>query len=101
MDTNALIVENISLFRIISMPNNQDDKLFSTVEESVVMAMDGTDSNLFPYLPYIVQDLWEIGASPDDVLKLIRKHTTNHSNLKVLDLGCGEMLVGYLESLRE
>lgn len=65
-------------------------KLISTIEESVVMAMDGTDSNIFPYLPYILQDLWEIGASPEVVLKLIKKHTTDHSNLNVLDLGCGK-----------
>ncbi|TQV78767.1 methyltransferase domain-containing protein [Exilibacterium tricleocarpae] len=61
-----------------------------TVEESVVMAMDGADSNLFPYLPYILQDLWEIGASPEVVLKLVEKYTTDRSNLKVLDLGCGK-----------
>jgi cyclopropane fatty-acyl-phospholipid synthase-like methyltransferase len=72
------------------MCRNQEGKLISTVEESVVMAMDGTGSNLFPYLPYIVQDLWEIGASPEVVLKLVEKHTTDHSNLKVLDLGCGK-----------
>lgn len=60
------------------------------VEKSVVMAMDGTDSNLFPYLPYILQDLWELGASPEAVLKLVKKHMTNHSGLKVLDLGCGK-----------
>lgn len=64
--------------------------MINTVEESVVMAMEGTDSGLFPYLPYILQDLWEIGASPKVVLKLVEKHTTDHSNLKVLDLGCGK-----------
>ncbi len=64
--------------------------MINTVEESVVLAMDGTDSNLFPYLPYILQDLWEIGTSPEAVLKLIKKHTTDRSSLKVLDLGCGK-----------
>ena len=72
------------------MCKNQEGKLIRTVEESVVMAMDGTGSNLFPYLPYILQDLWAIGASPEVVLKLVEKHTTDHSNLKVLDLGCGK-----------
>ena len=62
----------------------------STVEESVVMAMDGVDSNLFPYLPYILQDIWEIGTSPEIVIELIKKHTAEHSNLRVLDLGCGK-----------
>jgi cyclopropane fatty-acyl-phospholipid synthase-like methyltransferase len=69
---------------------NHQCKLISSIEESVVEALDGTDSNLFPYLPYILQDLWELGTSPEIVLNLVRKHTTDRSNLKVLDLGCGK-----------
>ncbi|MDH3528047.1 MAG: class I SAM-dependent methyltransferase [Acidobacteriota bacterium] len=61
-----------------------------TVEECVVMAMDGTDTGLFPFLPYILQDLWEIGTSAEVVLELLLKHKTDRSNLKVLDLGCGK-----------
>ena len=64
--------------------------MISSVEKSVVLALDGTDSNLFPYLPYILQDLWELGTSPEVVLNLVKKHTTNQSNLKILDLGCGK-----------
>ncbi|MBT3362812.1 MAG: methyltransferase domain-containing protein [Chloroflexi bacterium] len=52
--------------------------------------MDGTDVALFPYLPYILQDTWEIGTSPSIVIDLMRKHVGNHANLKVLDLGCGK-----------
>ncbi len=61
-----------------------------TIEESVVTAMDGTESNLFPYLPYILQDLWEIGASPEVIIELVEKHTNDYSSLKILDLGCGK-----------
>lgn len=61
-----------------------------TLEECVVTAMDGSDKELFPYLPYILQDLWEIGADPDAVIKLIKKHCTHTVGLKVLDLGCGK-----------
>lgn len=61
-----------------------------TLEESVVTAMDGSESELFPFLPYILQDLWEIGASPKVIIELIRKHMNNYSNLKILDLGCGK-----------
>ncbi len=60
-----------------------------TIEESVVIAMDGKDKHLYPYLPYILQDLWEIGASPEVVHELVKRHRTDHSNLKILDLGCG------------
>lgn len=64
-----------------------------TVEESVVMAMDGSDKEIFPYLPYLLQDLWEIGANPDVIIKLIENQFTTYNNLKVLDLGCGKGVV--------
>lgn len=61
-----------------------------TLEESVVTAMDGSDIELFPYLPYILQDLWEIGADPEAIIRLMRKHFSKYSDLRVLDLGCGK-----------
>jgi protein-L-isoaspartate O-methyltransferase len=64
-----------------------------SIEESVVTAMDGTDKELFPFLPYILQDTWEIGADPDVIVSLISKHCTDLSSLKVLDLGCGKGVV--------
>ncbi len=64
-----------------------------SIEESVVTAMDGTDKELFPHLPYILQDLWEIGADPEIIIRLIEKHFINHDRLKILDLGCGKGVV--------
>jgi cyclopropane fatty-acyl-phospholipid synthase-like methyltransferase len=61
-----------------------------TIEESVVIAMDGTDKELFPFLPYILQDVWEIGADPEAIIKLITKYCNHIPELKVLDLGCGK-----------
>lgn len=61
-----------------------------TLEESVVTAMDGSDTELFPYLPYILQDLWEIGADPEAIIRLVRNHCKEYVTLKVLDLGCGK-----------
>jgi len=61
-----------------------------SIEESVVMAMDGSDKEIFPYMPYILQDLWEMGSDPETIITLINKNLDNHENLKVLDLGCGK-----------
>ncbi|MDD2286466.1 MAG: class I SAM-dependent methyltransferase [Paludibacter sp.] len=67
-----------------------------TVEESVITAMDGTTTELLQFLPYILQDFWEIGSDPKTIIHLISKHfnqkTTSKktSTLKVLDLGCGK-----------
>ena len=54
-----------------------------TLEECVVTALDGSDKELYSFLPYILQDLWEIGADPSAVIKLIRKHSNNYSKLKI------------------
>jgi len=61
-----------------------------TLEESVVTTMDDSESEIFPFLPYILQDLWEIGASPRAIIELVRKHMNNYSSLNILDLGCGK-----------
>lgn len=71
-----------------------------TIEESVVMAMDGDDKELFPYLPYILQDLWEIGSDPDTIIRLVRNHFEEYVDLKVLDLGCGKGAVSVKLSQR-
>lgn len=65
----------------------------TTIEEIVVKALDGTDKELYPFLPYILQNLWEIGADPEIIINLIGKHFINYSKLKVLDLGCGKGVV--------
>jgi ubiquinone/menaquinone biosynthesis C-methylase UbiE len=61
-----------------------------SIEESVVEAMDGLDKKLYPFLPFIMQDLWEFGTSAEVIKKLIQKHSQNFSDLNILDLGCGK-----------
>ncbi len=68
------------------MQTNTNDSL----EHSVVTAMDGTDVELFPFLPYILQDIWEIGSCPQTIIDLVRRNTTHHDTLSMLDLGCGK-----------
>ncbi|MDD3051228.1 MAG: hypothetical protein PHR06_08785 [Candidatus Cloacimonetes bacterium] len=43
------------------------------LDESIINALDGTDTNLLPYIPYILQDFWEIGSSPQDIIAMIKK----------------------------
>ena len=61
-----------------------------SLEESVVRAMDGTNVELFRFLPFILQDLWEIGTSVHTIEKLVQKHTDSQTGINVLDLGCGK-----------
>lgn len=62
----------------------------NSIKESVVFAMDGTDTGLYPFLPYILQDIWEFGASPEEVITLLKKQFDSHIDLRLLDLGCGK-----------
>ncbi len=61
-----------------------------SVIESVVVAMDGKEKDIFPFIPYLVQDLWEFGTDAELVIKLIYQHQKEYSKLKILDLGCGK-----------
>ena len=62
----------------------------TSLKQSVTASMDADDIELFPFLPYILQDVWEIGSYPEIIIQLIKKHTSASPNLKVLDLGCGK-----------
>jgi cyclopropane fatty-acyl-phospholipid synthase-like methyltransferase len=66
------------------------------LKETVVIAMDGTDPDIFEFLPYIVQDIWEIGADPQAMIQLTEKYASNKSRLNVLDLGCGKGAVSVM-----
>jgi len=55
------------------------------LEESIITAMELTDSALVKYLPYIFQDHWELGTSSEEIIEIIRKYKTHYSNLDVLD----------------
>lgn len=62
-----------------------------TLEESVAQAMDGgPGTGIVPFLPYILQDAWEIGTSAGIVTGLVRRHLGDRARLRVLDLGCGK-----------
>ncbi len=60
---------------------------------SIVESLDGGGSKeLFPFLPYILQDITEIGADPRIIEKLLVHCNCNTGSL-VLDLGSGKGVV--------
>jgi ubiquinone/menaquinone biosynthesis C-methylase UbiE len=60
-----------------------------SIEESVVTAMTVQTKHCFHFY-LLLQDIWEIGADPDAIIKLISKYFKNITDLKVIDLGCGK-----------
>jgi 2-polyprenyl-3-methyl-5-hydroxy-6-metoxy-1,4-benzoquinol methylase len=60
-----------------------------SLEAKVVKSLDGENNELFSFIPYLLQDLWEIGSSPEVIIDMVKKHI-GKSNISVLDLGCGK-----------
>lgn len=41
----------------------------SNVEEKLAKSLTAESTELIPYLPYLLQDLWELGSSPKDIIE--------------------------------
>jgi ubiquinone/menaquinone biosynthesis C-methylase UbiE len=66
-------------------------KQMKTLEESIATAMDfDKNTAIIPFLPYMMQDFWDLGTPPESVINLVKKHCRDYSTLSVLDLGCGK-----------
>jgi 2-polyprenyl-3-methyl-5-hydroxy-6-metoxy-1,4-benzoquinol methylase len=64
--------------------------IVSNVEEKLAKSLTAQSTELIPYLPYLLQDLWKLGSSPKDIIDLILKHLPVSEKTKVLDLACGK-----------
>lgn len=60
------------------------------VNEKLAKSLTTEGVELLPFIPYLLQDLWELGGSPTDIEMVMRKHISVPSQLRVLDLGCGK-----------
>ena len=58
-------------------------------QKSVADSLE-TEINLLPYMPYLLQDLWAMGCSADQILGLISNLNLPANSINVLDLGCGK-----------
>ncbi|MGC9365371.1 MAG: class I SAM-dependent methyltransferase [Fidelibacterota bacterium] len=66
--------------------------MLNDIKESVLMSLDGRNVELFPYIPYLLKDLWELGSSADQVIKLLDQQDIDFQRrrYRILDLGCGK-----------
>ena len=70
----------------------------SDIEQSITQALDGRDTRLVPFFPYLLQDLEELGASPRVTVDMVKENIMsvfagtrdNCGSFTVLDLGCGK-----------
>lgn len=61
-----------------------------SVEEKLAKSLTADSTLLIPYLPYLLQDLWELGSSPEGILDIMARHIPVSSDTKILDLACGK-----------
>ena len=63
-----------------------NDKL----KQQVAKSLTAEDAELLPFLPYLLQDLWELGSDPGEIAGLLKKHLPRAAKAKILDLCCGK-----------
>ena len=61
-----------------------------TTEEKLAGSLTAETTDLLPFLPYLLQDFWELGSDPYAMANLINRHVTVSENTRVLDLACGK-----------
>lgn len=63
-------------------------RLSEKQKEQVAKGFDAAPE-LIPFIPYLLQDLWELGSSPHLIINIL-KSLNLPAGLKVLDLACGK-----------
>ncbi len=59
-------------------------------EKNFLETLDCFEPELKQFIPYLLQDLWEIGSSSEKILAVIAKNKLHENHLRVLDIGCGK-----------
>ena len=61
------------------------------LEEKLACSLTGAKTTeIIPFLPYLLQDFWEMGSDPVIMAELIDRHIQLSGNTRILDLGCGK-----------
>lgn len=65
-------------------------------EERLARSLTADSTEIIPYLPYLLQDFWEIGSSPEQMIELLERSKSANKIKRVLDLGCGKGAVSIM-----
>ena len=68
----------------------------SEIQDKLAKSLTAETTDLLPFLPYLLQDLWELGSNPSDIVTLIQKHIFISEKLILLDLACGKGAVSIM-----
>ena len=64
--------------------------MLNETDEKLARSLTAETTDLLPFLPYLLQDLWELGSSPRDMIKLMQKHMPISPDTRILDIACGK-----------
>lgn len=67
-----------------------EGKMSTETEEKLAASLTAETTELLPFLPYLLQDFWELGSDPMVIAELIKEQVDLSENTKVLDLACGK-----------
>jgi len=59
-------------------------------EERLVRSLSWETTDLLPFLPYLLQDFWELGSDPDLIEDVISRYIRISDKTRILDLACGK-----------
>ena len=59
-------------------------------KEKLVQSLSWETTELLPFLPYLLQDFWELGSDPIVMGNLIEKYIDISDKTRILDLACGK-----------
>lgn len=60
------------------------------LDESLARSLSADTTELIPHLPYLLQDCFELGSSPETIVDLLLRNVPMDRNVRVLDLACGK-----------
>ena len=58
--------------------------------DKLAKSLTADTTDIIPFLPYLLQDLWELGSSGQEMLVLLRRYIPITTSFTALDLGCGK-----------
>jgi len=59
-------------------------------KEKLACSLSAETTELLPFLPYLLQDFWELGSDPEVMANLISKYVNISDKARMLDLACGK-----------
>lgn len=59
-------------------------------KEKLAKSLTAEDTNIMHYLPYLVQDIWNLSRPNNNVIKLIKDNIENTNKIRILDLAGGK-----------